>query len=499
MLRYQAPRFKRVSGRLERSVNGAKILIADDSPLVLRMIEKMLSGAGYEVVTARDGLEAVEKAATEDVQLVILDVTMPRMNGYQACRLLKSEAATRDLPVIILTSRDQASDRFWGHETGADHFITKDAETQGILALVRSILPVEATSRRRADAAQRSSIDILSRVNELLDRRLYEATILSDIGLVARSLGRFDETFTSVMALVGRVVDFTLGAMAFVEGDDVEVFLLQQREAAPAAIDEMKARLRDAVLEARDGAPLGRVHARLFAPAGEAQGAAEPALGGFISVPIGTAARLSGLLALGGRQVSRLGRDTEAFLHQVALQAHIVMQNSRLFERVQQLAIRDGLTELYNHRHAVELVQHEVARVARYHEPGVSVLMLDVDHFKRVNDRLGHAAGDAVLRELARLLHEAVRAVDSVGRYGGEEFVVVLPQTRYEEAFQTAERLRQEVERHTSAAGEGLCSVTVSIGVATFPSERVDSAAALLREADLALYRAKEAGRNRVA
>src|SRR5688572_19655886 len=171
------------------------------------MIEKMLSGAGFSVVTARDGLEAIEKTISEDVQLVILDVTMPRLNGYQACRLLKSEASTRDLPVVILTSRDQAGDRYWGLETGADFYITKDAEPQRIVDLVRGILAAgDAPDARRPDGAKRSSLDILSRVNELLDRRLYEATILSEIGRVARSLVRFDETFISVMALIARVV-----------------------------------------------------------------------------------------------------------------------------------------------------------------------------------------------------------------------------------------------------------------------------------------------------
>jgi two-component system cell cycle response regulator len=476
----------------------AKVLIADDSPLVVRMIEKMLSGAGFAVVTARDGLEAVEKAVAEDVQLVILDVTMPRLNGYQACRLLKSEASTKDLPVVILTSRDQAGDRYWGLETGADFYITKDAEPQRILDLVRGILAGEdGRGAPRPEAAHRSSVDILSRVNELLDRKLYEATILSEIGRVARSLVRFDETFISVMALVARVADFSVGGMAFIEGDDLDVFLLQQRNVAHALVEEMKTRLREAVLQGRGGNALGRMQARLFAPAAGAAGAEEPALGGFLAVPIATGDRLVGLLALGGRHVAA-GHVPDAFLQQVAGQAHIVMQNSRLFERVQQLAIRDSLTEVYNHRHAVDLIQQEVSRVARYHEGALSVLMLDIDHFKHINDELGHLAGDAVLREIARVLREGLRGVDSVGRYGGEEFVLILPQTRYEEALQTGERLRQQVEQHAFRTGERFTRITVSVGAATFPSERVDSAATLLREADLALYRAKDEGRNRV-
>ena len=121
-------------------MDSPRILVADDSPLVLRMIEKMMTEAGLQVVTARDGLEALDKAVNQDVQLVILDVMMPRMNGYQACRLLKTEPTTASVPVVILTSRDQEGDRFWGLETGADYYITKDSEPHRILDLVKNIL-----------------------------------------------------------------------------------------------------------------------------------------------------------------------------------------------------------------------------------------------------------------------------------------------------------------------------------------------------------------------
>jgi diguanylate cyclase (GGDEF)-like protein len=123
--------------------------------------------------------------------------------------------------------------------------------------------------------------------------------------------------------------------------------------------------------------------------------------------------------------------------------------------------------------------------------------MLDVDHFKDVNDHLGHLGGGAVLRDLARLLREGVREVDAVGRYGGEEFVLLLPETGYDEAVLTAERLRQRVEHHAFPAGERAIRVTVSLGVASFPAGPADSAATLIREADRALYRAKQEGRNR--
>jgi two-component system cell cycle response regulator len=462
------------------------------------MIEKMMTEAGLHVVTARDGLEALDKAVSEDVDLVILDVMMPRMNGYQACRLLKTEPSTAGVPVVILTSKDQEGDRFWGLEIGADYYITKDSEPQRILELVKNILANEGRSRRRATEARPTSLDILSHVNDLLDRKLYEATILSEIGRVARGIVQFDETFTSVMALVGRVVDFAVGAMAFLEDDDLEVVLVMRRPVAAAVVDEAKARLMDAALRERGGAPFTRVESRLITPTGGPGGAEERTLEGFAAFPVNSNDRLTGLLAVAGRRVARMASGNEAFLGQVANQAYIVMENSRLFERVQNLSIRDSLTDLYNHRHVMHLVGVEFSRVGRYQE-AFSLLMIDVDDFKKVNDEYGHPAGDAVLKELAGIIKETVRSVDSVGRYGGEEFVAVLPHTAHELAVETAERVRRRIHEHVFLAGESKVHVTVSAGVASYPSAKVDSPATLIREADQALYRAKEAGRDRVA
>ena len=482
---------------MAQSVDRPRILVADDSPLVLRMMEKMMTDAGLQVVTARDGLEALDKAVTQDVQLVILDVMMPRMNGYQACRLLKTEPSTQSVPVVILTSRDQEGDRFWGLETGADYYITKDSEPHRILDLVKNILAEEDRGATRPTEARPTSLDILSHVNDLLDRKLYEATILSEIGRVARGFVHFDETFTSVMSLVGRVVDFAVGGMAFIEDDALELVLIQRRPVAAGVMEEARARLLDAVLRER-GAPVTGGQARVLTPPGGPGGMEEKALEGFSAFPVTTNNRLTGLLCVAGRRVARMVAGHEAFLGQVANQASIVMENSRLFERVRNLSIRDSLTDLYNHRHVMELVSVEFTRVGRYQE-AFSLLMIDVDNFKKVNDEYGHPAGDSVLKELARIIKETVRTVDSVGRYGGEEFVAILPHTAHALAMETAERLRRTIHEHVFLAGDRKVHVTVSVGVASYPSPTVDSPATLIREADQALYRAKEAGRDLVA
>ena len=142
--------------------------------------------------------------------------------------------------------------------------------------------------------------------------------------------------------------------------------------------------------------------------------------------------------------------------------------------------------------------QEVVERVGRY-QSALSVLVIDVDHFKRINDEHGHPAGDAVLKEMAQLLRQTLRTTDALGRTGGEEFVALLPHTGPEEARQTAERIRYRVQQRRFRAGEAEVSISVSLGMASCPAAAITSADALLREADKALYRAKEAGRNRVA
>lgn len=472
-----------------------QVLIADDSPVVLHMLGAMFRGTGFEVVTARDGIEAVEKAFANDISLIILDVMMPRLNGYQTCRLLRSEPQTKDIPVIILTSKDQVADRFWGLETGADHYLTKDEASSKLLELVAATLAEWKSRGARPPATRQTGIDILSRVNDLLDRQLYEATIVSEIGQVARHLVQFDETVLSVMGLVARVVDFTLGAVAFVEGDELEAVLVQQHPTVLGGVDVMGRRLLEAAHRGQGARPMREVHTRLLTLHGGAEGLADDPLDDFAAFPFVTHDRFVGLLALAGRLVGRLTPETEAFMSRVANQAQIVVENSRLIERLRNLSIRDGLTELYNHRHSMETLANEFARIGRY-ESSVSVLMVDIDHFKRVNDAHGHQAGDVILRDVARLLVGGLRSVDIVGRYGGEEFVAVLPQTGYEEARATAERLRRRIYEHSFSASGSPVGISVSLGVASYPGPGVTSASDLIHVCDQALYRAKAAGRN---
>jgi len=176
---------------------------------------------------------------------------------------------------------------------------------------------------------------------------------------------------------------------------------------------------------------------------------------------------------------------------------HLRIQKALEHARTRRLACTDGLTEVYNHRTFQERLTQEIARANRYGRP-LSLLMIDVDHFKVYNDTYGHPEGDIVLQDLARLLREVSRSSDTVARYGGEEFAVILPETDGVNAQKIGERLREQVERHAFRGQELMPggTLTISIGVATHTS--AGSKDALLQAADTALYTAKREGRNRV-
>ena len=225
--------------------------------------------------------------------------------------------------------------------------------------------------------------------------------------------------------------------------------------------------------------------------------ATEPAEGNILAVPLRSMGSVLGVLALYDRVDGRPfdGADDDG-LRTLAGQASIAIDNVQLHQEAQRLSTTDALTGLWNFRYLSMSLAREIERSTRFERP-LAVLMLDLDHFKQVNDQHGHARGDAVLRELAQRVQEQIREVDTFARYGGEEFVVVLPETTVEGATQLAERICVAVRREPfHSEGEDSLQVTISVGGAAFPAHG-SSAATLMRAADKALYVAKNDGRDR--
>ncbi len=301
----------------------AKVLLVEDDPVQASATKEILKKVGYEVIWAEDGINAIKAVKTDKPDIILLDVILPGMDGYEVCRWLKLEESTKGIPVIMLTIKKELSDKISGLHIGADDYLPKP-------------------------------------YNEL------------------------------------------------------------------------------------------ELNARIYAS-----------------------------------------------LRTKALQDELRMKNKQmedLLHKVNYMAITDALTGLYNRRRFHDVLTSEFERSKRYATP-FSVVMLDIDHFKKVNDTFGHSIGDGVLREVSSILKGSIREIDTAARFGGEEFMVILPSTDKSNAMIVAERMRVAIERHRF---EGLdWSVTVSIGIAGMPDAKADTEDMLIRCADFALYRAKQGGRNR--
>jgi diguanylate cyclase (GGDEF)-like protein/PAS domain S-box-containing protein len=215
-----------------------------------------------------------------------------------------------------------------------------------------------------------------------------------------------------------------------------------------------------------------------------------------LAVPLRTGERVIGMIAAQSYQPDAYTTEDQHLLEMLAAHAAIAIENSRLIEEMERLAKTDPLTGLYNRRGLFDLGQHEVERFRRFNRP-FSVIMIDLDHFKRVNDAYGHAIGDQVLIGLTKTLNEKIRDIDTIGRYGGEEIVVLLPETGLAAGMRAAERLRRYVENLPISTDRGELHITISMGVAEF-KENTPDLETLLDQADTAMYQAKQAGRNQV-
>ena len=478
------------------------ILLADDNKLVVKITSAILEDADYEVSVAWDGLEAINKAYSEEPDVVILDVEMPKINGYQVCRLLKDDEYTRGIPVVMLTGRDQQSDMFWGLKTGADAYVTKGFKPEQLLTIVKE--QMEQSQKARSGQDKRAvptqlleEAGVLSRVIDLLDSKLFESTILNELGSLASVSKDYKETVKVVLEILSRVVGNSVGIVLLFDEEDMIIHVnrptnidyLEKVEAEAYGFAEGYGWDRGAAVR------LNTIVQGMDNLKDKKDEVAERSYS-FVHIPLTAQKKVNGVLVVCSYQSPAFARDAQAILNLVQNQVTIVIDNSRLYEATRQLAITDGLTRVYNHRFFQELFEKEYTRSDRYNTV-FSLIMLDIDHFKKINDTYGHLCGDEILKNLASLVKSCLRSMDILARYGGEEFAILLPETGGDEALQTAERIRRAVEETAFMGTEQGLSVTVSLGVATYPSRGVTERADIIAKADLALYEAKDAGRNR--
>jgi two-component system cell cycle response regulator len=443
-----------------------RVLVVDDIEANVKLLEAKLSSEYFDVLSAYNGASALEIAEAELPDVILLDIMMPRMDGFEVCRQLKANRRTADVPVVMVTALSDVANRLRGLEAGADDFLTKPVNDIALFARVRSLVRL-----KRMMEELRVREEICARFGDRVTPAAHDAG-------PARILIVDDDEFAAA-----RMVE-TLASFATVSH-------------ASSCAEAWKMLAADSELIIASLSILGSDALQLVSRCRASEA--------FRQLPI--------LLIAEDRDLPRLAKGLDLFANDYLirpvdrneLRARTATQirRKRLQDRLEEsyrrslsLALTDELTGLYNRRY---LFAHLDELIERVRQDGISavVLLFDLDHFKHVNDTHGHAAGDDVLRELAARTVNSVRSVDLVARLGGEEFVVVMPETDLAIAAAVAERLRVAVAREPfTVKGNGKrLPVTISIGV-TAAAAKDDNRDSILKRADDALYTAKTRGRN---
>ena len=441
-------------------------------PANVKLLEARLSAEYFDVITAMSGREALAICERAECDLVLLDVMMPDMDGFEVCRRLKSSTLTHHIPVVIVTALDQPSDKLRGLEAGADDFLTKPIPELALTARVRS----------------------LSRLKMVTDELRMRAVTSRDIGIESPEREALADTGRGGRILIvdDRPASYERIAAMLSTEHEVEVETDANRALFHAADGNFDLLIISLDLENFDGLRLCSQLRSLERTRNS------PVLG--VTEPDNNARMVRGL-EIGVNDFLMRPIDQNELLARARSQVRKRRYTERLRDNVQmsiEMAITDALTGLFNRRYMENHLATLIEQAGTRGKP-LSALMLDIDYFKSINDTYGHDAGDDVLRDLALRVKRSIRGIDLACRYGGEEFVLVMPETDMAVAAMVAERLRRRIAAEPFSIQKGAKSVpvTISIGIAGL-RDKDDTAASVLKRADQALYRAKRDGRNRV-
>lgn len=449
----------------------ARVLVVDDTPANVRLLEARLSAEYFDVITASCGEEALEICSRVECDIVLLDVMMPDLDGFEVCRRLKSDPKTHFIPVVMVTALDQPADRVRGLEAGADDFLTKPVADAVLIARVRS----------------------LTRLKMMTDELRTRAVTSLEIGLQAHEGGIADSGTGGRLLLVDdQPASYEALAATLTTEHALDVEINPTEAMFHAAEGDYDLLIVSLGLQDFDGL-------RLCSQMRSLERTRHTPI--LAIADAGNHSQLLRGLEIGVNDYLLRPVERNELLARVRTQVRRRRYADHLRDNFQssiEMAITDQLTGLHNRRY-LESHLATLAEQAQARGRPLAVMILDIDFFKAVNDTYGHDAGDDVLREFASRIRRSIRGIDLACRYGGEEFVVVMPETDLRVAGLVAERLRAAVAGEPFAIEKGArrIDVTLSIGIATLGGGD-DAIAAVLKRADQALYRAKHAGRNRV-
>ena len=449
----------------------ARVLVVDDVQPNLKLLETRLNVEYFEVLTATNGPDAIAICKMGGCDIVLLDVMMPGMDGFEVCRRLRAGSETAHLPIVLVTALDRPADRVRGLEAGADDFLTKPLDEIALIARVRSLAQLKISIDELRSRAEHSAA---TGVVEFVEALKPDAAERGRILLVDCQRSSFERIVKALAPHHDVIqIDDPGEALAKASSENVDLMIVSL---GPGAFDGLRLCSQARSYELTRNLPILLVADREDRQ--KVLRGLELGVNDYLSRPI----------------------DRNELLARARTNVRQKRYVDRLRQSVQQsveMAFYDPLTGLNNRRFLERRLPAMIETAHRRGAP-LAMMILDIDHFKHINDSYGHEAGDLVLKGFAAELQQIVRGGDLVCRLGGEEFVVAMPGVDAPHATRMAERARRTIENmeFPIPTASGSVSITVSIGLADLRGEQ--DSAELYRRADRALYLSKSAGRNRV-
>lgn len=450
----------------------ARILVVDDNPANVKLLATKLAHEYYTVDTAASGPEALEAVKADAPDIILLDVMMPGMNGFEVCEKLRANPETAQIPVVMITALTGQDDRIRGLEAGADDFLSKPVNDTALMARVRSLVRLKYTLdewklRQQTSVAlgmdaqpSEAGLDAEGARVLVIDDFEHGARHVADLLSADNQVASVATSGSEALSLTSRGgFDLILVSLGMDSEDGLRL-CSRLRSAQPTRVTP--------IIVTGDEGDEARVAKAL-----------DIGVNDYILTPIDQ-------MELRARTRSQIRR----WRYQQALRSS--------YEETVTAALHDPLTGLFNRRYVTRHLDQLLQNTCEDGSP-LAALTFDIDHFKAINDTHGHQAGDEVLVEVARRVSAVFRTADMVARMGGEEFVVILPEVNDQRALVLAERLRASIaDKPFAISGEvGQVKITVSVGAAV-TRDAAEKPEDLLVRADEALYAAKNAGRNRV-
>ena len=448
-----------------------KILIVDDDPINVKLLAAKLGDLNYTILKAYGGEEALQKTKSENPDLVLLDIMMPGMNGFDVTSQIKNCTETSDIPIILVTALDGSDNKTKGLEAGADDFLNKPVHSAELKARVKSLLRLKRYSDQLKARAHAKGMVLtsFSSDDDLSELKLPSLLIVEDSPTDAKLI----KSLLKSLACSIWTANSGEEALSICNNNRIDIMILDML--LPGldgyeVVKQIKENVSTQSTQIIVVTSLQDIESKIKG--------FEFGVDDYLVKPV---------------NFNEFRARVNSLIKKKAYYDRLVAN----FEVAVQSAITDRLTGAYNNGYFQHYLKNELKRAKRHAYP-VSLLMLDIDDFKLVNDRHGHLAGDKLLKEIAEKLRQQIREIDFLARFGGDEYAIILPYTQREDAAAIAERTRALFENCAVAVNDHISlSISMSIGVADF-APGVDTAQDVIQKADKALYAAKFAGKNKV-